>query len=303
MDQNGRAALLMTGAMAMFAIEDAFIKRLGAGMPVWQILAVIGLLAGAVFWFRLYRRGLALWSRAGLHPMVVTRTMGEIVGAVCFVTALSLGDLSTTTAILQVLPLSIVLGAALVLGERVGWRRWLSIIVGFLGVLLILQPGTDAFDDSLLWAVVGVAGLTVRDLATRRVPAAIASDLLSASAYLAMVPAGLILALLTQNAPVVPGPVQIGLLAGTACVGVAAYAMLVTATRLGEASVVAPFRYTRLGFALLIAVLFFGERPDLPVLLGAGLIAISGGYSMWREARSGRARRLPPSGLVRRGEP
>jgi drug/metabolite transporter (DMT)-like permease len=301
MSDNGRAALFMIASMAMFAIEDAFIKTLTERMEVWQLLATTGVLAMVIFWGRLARRGQRLWTQALLHPMVLLRNLGEMIGAVSFVTALAVGELASTSAILQVLPLTLVLGAALFLGEKVGWRRWASVAVGFAGVLLILRPGTDAFQPSMLWAVLGVAGLTLRDLATRRIPPGIASDQLSASAYGAMVPAGLILWAIAGQGAVVPDAGQVGLLAGTVTFGVLGYATLVAASRLGEASVVAPFRYSRLGFALLVAALVFGERPDAPMLLGAGLIALAGGYAMWREAGLRRRARREDAvdGLVR----
>lgn len=288
MTENGRAALLMTVAMALFAVEDAFIKTLTLLMPVPQLLALAGLCGGVVFWLRLARRRRSMWTPMLLHPMVVARNLGELVGAFGFVTALAQGDLAVTSAILQVLPLTIVMGAALFLGEAVGWRRWLSVAVGFLGVLLILRPGTGDFDMSMLWAVLGVAGLTLRDLATRLIPAEVPSDQLSASAYLAMVPVGLALALLGGEPVVMPGLWQWAMLAGMIMFGVLGYAALVAASRLGEASVVAPFRYTRLGFALLVAMVVFDERPGALTLAGAALIALAGGYAMWREARSRR---------------
>ena len=220
-------------------------------------------------------------------------------GAVCLVTALAVGDLAVTSAILQVLPLTLVLGAALFLGEKVGWRRWLSVAVGFAGVLLILRPGTAAFQPAMLWAVAGVAGLTLRDLATRHAfrrwrrincrPRPMARD----------IPAGVVLGMLAGPAPVMPGPIEVVLLAGTVVFGVVGYATLVAASRLGEASVVAPFRYTRLAFALVVAAVIFGERPDAATLAGAALIALAGGYAMWREA--GLRRRRPVDSLVRPG--
>ncbi|QBX34140.1 DMT family transporter [Paracoccus liaowanqingii] len=297
---NGRAALFMIASMAMFAIEDAFLKILTRTMPIWQLLAIVGAISALIFGLRLRLRGQRLWTRALGHPMVLMRNLGEIVGALSFLTALATGDLSTTSAILQVLPLTLVLGAALFLGEAVGWRRWASVVVGFAGVLLILRPGTAAFDPAMLWACLGVAGLTLRDLATRRIPAGVASDQLSGSAYAAILVAGLLLGLATGTGPVMPDPAQVGLLAGTVVFGVLGYATLVAASRLGEASVVAPFRYARLGFALLVAAVVFGERPDLPMLAGSGLIALAGGYAMWREARKPR-RPAPVDGLIRPG--
>ncbi|MFN3274343.1 MAG: DMT family transporter [Paracoccus sp. (in: a-proteobacteria)] len=301
MTENGRAALLMTGAMALFAVEDALIKTLTLSLPVPQLLALTGLGGALVFWGLLARRRRALWTRALLHPMVLARNLGELVGAFAFVTALAVGDLAVTSAILQVLPLTLVMGAALFLGEAVGWRRWASVAVGFAGVLLILRPGSGDVDMAMLWAVLGVAGLTLRDLATRRIPAHVPSDQLSASAFGAMVPAGIVLALLGGGPVVVPGAVQLALLAGTVLFGVLGYGALVAASRLGEASVVAPFRYTRLGFALLVAVVVFGERPDALTLAGAALIALAGGYAMWREAQVRRPVAVAVDGLTRPG--
>ncbi|WP_022706731.1 DMT family transporter [Paracoccus zeaxanthinifaciens] len=284
-EANGRAALLMVAAMALFAIEDAFIKLLGAGMGVGLLLVLTGLPGAAIFWIRLRLRGGRMLSRDILRPVVLLRTLGEIIGAVGFVTALAKGDLAATAAILQVLPLALVMGGALFLGETVGWRRWLSVILGFAGVLLILRPGTQSFDPVMLWAVVGVFGLALRDLVTRLVPADLPSDILSGAAYGAIVPAGIVLILLRSETLAMPTPIEWVHVAGTVVFGVSGYAVMVAALRMGEASMVAPFRYARLGFALIIAALVFGERPDAITLAGAALIAGAGGYAMWREAR------------------
>lgn len=301
MTENGRAALLMIFSMALFAVEDAFIKHLSIRIPVYQLLGIIGLLGLAVFWLRVIWRGHKMWTKSMFHPVVIARNLGEAFGAIGYVTALAMGELAAASAILQVLPLTLVLGGVLFLGEKVGWRRWLSVILGFVGVLMILRPGTEAFQPAALWALFGVAALTVRDLATRRVPTEILSDQLSGAAYGTMVPAAMLMALIVTAPPVMPGIGEWGFIAATMIVGVVAYSTLVAATRLGEASAVAPFRYSRLAFALIVAVIAFGERPDLPTLAGAALIAASGGYTMWREAKLRRKSRLP-DGIIRAGE-
>lgn len=301
-NDNSRAALFMTLAMALFAIEDAFIKGLSHAIPVWQILAMTGALCMVAFWVQMARKGVPFVTRALIHPRVMTRNAGEVIGTFGFVTALATGELSSTSAILQVLPLALVLGGAVFLGEKVGWRRWLSVAIGFAGVMLILRPGTAAFHPSMLWAVLGVIGLMIRDLTTRLIPRDIPSDQLSASAFGAIAIAGVVLAVLPGDPPVMPGLRELGYVVGTVVFGVLAYAALVAASRLGEASVIAPFRYTRLAFALFVAAVVFGERPDLPMLIGAGLIAAAGGYAMWREANLRRRARTPAASLVKRGE-
>ncbi|GGF70247.1 membrane protein [Paracoccus acridae] len=287
---NLRAALLMVLAMAAFAAEDALLKGLSGRIPTGQLLAVIGFAGMVVFglWIAVGPEGLRL--RHLLRPQVALRNLCEGICAVTFVTALATGDLSIASAILQAQPLLMTLGAALFLGEQVGWRRWLSIAVGFAGVLLIVKPGTAAFEFSSVLAIIAVMTLAVRDLVTRRLPPEVGSGLLSAGAFGSMGLAGLALMLLGGQQAVLPTPGQGALMAATLCFGLLGYITMVVATRLAEISAIAPFRYSRLLFAMLLAVAIFGERPDAATLLGAALIAGAGIYSMWREARLRRAR-------------
>lgn len=288
---NLRAAGLMIGAMAMFAIEDAAIKLLGARLPVGQIVATLGALGLAIFWAMLARDGGRMLTRDLVRPVVLMRNAGELIGTLCFVSALQLTELSSASAILQALPLALVLGGALFLGERVGWRRWAAILAGFGGVLLIVRPGLAGFQPASLLALVAVAGLALRDLSTRRMPRHVASHQLSGSAFGVLVPGGLILSAV-QGTPLLR-PTGVEALTFAACigVGVAGYAMMVMATRVGEASLVAPFRYTRLVFSLVLAVAVFAERPDAMTLAGAAVIVAAGGFAMWREFRLARTPR------------
>lgn len=282
--ENLRASGLMVLSMALFALEDMFVKLLSSHLPVGQIVMILGGFGGLVFWALLIARGKRLFTRNLLRPAVIIRNAGEVIGTLGFVSALALTELSSASAILQALPLVIVLGAAVFLRESVGWRRWMAILAGFAGVLLIVKPGAAGFSPLSLLAVVGVIGLALRDLTTRGIPSTVPSNQLSASAFLALVPAGAVLMGLTETAFV---PVSLmDVLRFMACVafGVAGYALLVMATRVGEASVIAPFRYSRLVFALIIAVVVFGERPDAMTLVGSAIIVGSGSYAMWREA-------------------
>ncbi|MDO5657828.1 MAG: DMT family transporter [Paracoccus sp. (in: a-proteobacteria)] len=296
--ENYRASVLMVLAMALFAIEDMFTKLLSARLPIGQILAMLGAMGMVVFWVQLRREGGALFTRDLLRPVMLVRNAGEVIGGVGFVSALVLTDISSTSAILQAAPLMIMLGAWLFLGESVGWRRWLAIAAGFVGVLLIVKPGMSGFEPLSILAVIGVAGLAARDIATRRVPQHIRSNQLSASAFGALIPAGIAMDLAFGQGWEWPTALNYGQMIGGMIGGVAAYTMLVTATRIGEASVIAPFRYTRLIFALAIGVTLFGERPDALTLTGAAIIAAAGGFAMWREAalRRRKLASIPPGG-------
>jgi len=87
---------------------------------------------------------------------VIARNVGEMVGTFGFVTAFTLTKLTTTTAIFQATPLAVTLGAAVLFGEEVGWKRWLAMGVGFAGVLIVIRPGFEGFEPASLWAVLAV---------------------------------------------------------------------------------------------------------------------------------------------------
>ncbi|MCZ0961564.1 DMT family transporter [Paracoccus benzoatiresistens] len=287
---NLRAAMLMVLAMAAFAAEDALLKGLSERIPTGQLLAVVGFTGMVVFalWVARGREGLR--PAQLLRPQVMLRNLCEAVCAITFVTALATGDLSVASAILQAQPLLMTMGAALFLGEKVGWRRWFSIATGFCGVLLIVKPGTASFEVSSIFAVIAVLALAVRDLVTRRLPPEIGSGLLSAGAFGSMGIAGLVLMMIGGQGAVAPSGTQAALMVATLGFGILGYITMVIATRIAEIAVIAPFRYSRLLFAMLLAVIVFGERPDVLTLTGAALIAGAGIYSMWREAGLRRAR-------------
>lgn len=283
-----RGIVLMVAAMAGFAMEDMFIKWAASDLPTGQILLMIGLAGGAVFAAMARAQGQRTFVAAALHPAVVGRNLGEMIGTFGFVTALTLAPLSTVSAVAQAMPLAVTMGAALFLGETVGWRRWTAITVGFLGVLLIIRPGLDGFDPNALWAVLAVFGLGARDVFTRRMPAEITTMQLSVWGFLAVAVLGAGM-LLASGGMQFPAGAQVGYVGGALAFGIAAYWALTAANRLGEMSVITPFRYSRLIFGVALGVLVFGERPDLYTLLGGLIIIGSGLYTFARERARKRA--------------
>ena len=291
---NMRGIMLMVLGMAGFAAEDMFIKLAAGQLPVGEILLVLGLVGALIFAIYARLNGTSVISRGFFHPAVVVRNLAEMLGGLCFVTALSLIPLATATTILQATPLLVTMGAALVLGEAVGWRRWTAILVGFGGVLLVIRPGLEGFEPEVLWAVAGVLGLGVRDLASRKVPKTISSLQLSAWGFFAVGVSGAVLMAVTGQA-VMPDATEAMYLGGALSVGVLAYWALTEATRIGEISVVTPFRYVRLVFSTIIGILVFSEFPDLYTLIGAGIIIATGLYTIMRE----RSRRRQEAALAR----
>lgn len=289
--ENVRGALVMIAAMIGFAIEDMFVKWLTADIPIGQLLTLLGGGGALIFGVLTKIQGARLFTADFFHRAVILRNMGEIVGTIGFVTALALTPLSSASAILQATPLVVTLGAALFMGATVGWRRWSAIFVGFLGVLLIIRPGLDAFEPASLFAVLAVMGLATRDLATRASPSYIGAMQLSAYAFGVLVVTGFVL-LGVQGESFVPMDLeQWGYMSGALIAGALSYYGIVVAMRLGEVAVVTPFRYSRLIIAIAIGVLVFDEHPDAFTLLGAAIVVTSGVYTLLREARINRRAR------------
>lgn len=283
--ENFRGAGLIVLAMAAFAGSDTFIKLMSGALPTWQITVSLG--AGGALTFALLAlvQGKPVISRSFLTRPIILRSVGEVVGTLGFFLALAVAPISLVSAILQVMPLTITLAAAVFLNEPVGWRRWSAICVGFIGTLIVIRPGMQGFDASSLIAVVAVLGLTLRDLSTRWVPAETSSTQLSYLAFLSLVPAGLAMALLSDRGWVAPGMTHGTMVLGSLVLAVGGYYAVTAAMRVGEVSFVTPFRYSRMVFALIAGIVVFGERPGLPMLLGTALIIGSGIYTVWRESK------------------
>lgn len=284
MTDNQRGSAMMVLAMAGFAIEDLLLKVVARQVPAGQVLAMFGLLGAVVFAALARRKGQRLWHPAILSPPMLIRAVFEVAGRLFYMLALALTPLALTSAILQAAPLVVVAGAALVFGEKVGWRRWAAILVGFVGVMIILRPGVDGFSPLSLLAVAGMLGFAGRDLATRAAPPVLSNLVLGVCGFSAMVPAGLLLLALSGGAAV-PDVTGCAALLVAAGVGVVAYQSLTIAMRTGEVGVVTPFRYTRLVFALGLAVVVLDERPDAAMLAGSALVVASGVYTLIRTSR------------------
>jgi drug/metabolite transporter (DMT)-like permease len=279
-----RGSLLMVLAMATFALEDMFIKIVTREMPVGQVLILFGLGGMAVFAALARAQGQSLWHSGFCTRPLVARALAEVTGRLGYTLAIALTPLSTASAILQATPLVVAGGAVVFFGERVGWRRWLAIALGFVGVLLILRPGVGGFELTSLFAIVGTLGFAGRDLATRAAPKSMTNLQLGLFGFAMLVIAGGIALAWTGGAVWPSGAawLYLGLATG---IGVMAYNALTGAMRHGEISVVAPFRYTRLVFAMALGIVVFAERPDTWTLLGSAVIVCSGLFTLIRSSK------------------
>lgn len=276
---NLSGALWMVAAMAGFAIEDMLLKATVRHMPLGQALLIFGLIGMAVFSALAPCAGEGVFPAAARSRSLLIRSGFEVAGRLFYSLAIALTPLSVASAILQATPLVVVAGAALLFGETVGWRRWLAILAGFCGVLVILRPGLQGFDALSLVTVLGLIGFAGRDLATRAAPPALSNRQLGLYGLGMLALAGAILTAVTGQV-VVPDPLGGVLVLATAIFGIAAYFALTVAMRTGEVSAVTPFRYTRLVFAMILGVAVFGESPDAATLLGSALVVGAGLYAL-----------------------
>ncbi len=287
-NDNLRGIFLMVASMALFGVEDMFLKWAAQGLPLGQIIFVSGAFGLPVFVAIAWRQGHCVLVKEALQPAVLARNLGEMVGTAGYIAAIATVPLSTVSAVLQAMPLAVTMAAALFMQEQVGWRRWSAIAVGFAGVLIVIRPGLEGFRPEALYVLITVAGLTLRDLASRAIPAVVTTAQVSAWGLMAVTLLGVIMMMWSGEVQAV-SPWQALVLLGAVAFGTGGYWAITAATRTGEVSVVAPFRYTRLVFAIVIGALVFGEWPDGLTYLGAGLIIASGLYSFARERARKRA--------------
>lgn len=287
---NGRAVLLMVVSMALFAGDDALLK-LAASLPLGatpgEVIAFHGAFGTLIFGTMMLARRERVTLDLVRDPHVLWRTGGDVVAASAFVTALTMMELGNASAILQVQPLVVTLGAALLLGERVGPRRRVAVAIGLLGVLVIIRPGLAGFTPVSGLVLIGVAGLAARDLATRVVSSRHSTLALTTLVCAAIVPAGFVLHLFLAGT--VPfsavGADALWLLLAAGALGNVGYWCVTQAARVGEVSAIAPFRYSRLVFAVVLGWLVFGERPDAAMIVGSALVVGAGAYALRREAK------------------
>ena len=285
---NMRGAAFMTGAMTAFTINDTFVKLLGDSLPFFQFLVLRSLGAAVLMFLLAWRAGvLSLPNGTSDRKLILIRSLAEMAAAYFFLTALIHMPLANVTAILQALPLTVALGAAFFLKEDVGWKRFLAIGIGFVGVYLIVRPGSEGFSIYGVYALLAVVSVTIRDLAARQFSDEVPSLTVAFYAVLA------ILAFAGVGAAIGPEwqPVS-GLdwlwLAGSIITINLAYLFSVSAMRNGEIGFVSPFRYTSLIVALILGFLVFGDWPDAITLFGAAIVVATGLFTLWRERQSAR---------------
>ncbi|MCB2129804.1 MAG: DMT family transporter [Rhodobacteraceae bacterium] len=295
---NMRGAALMAFAMLVFAVNDTCMKLVLGELPLFQSVLIRGLLTSVALVLIAPRLGGLRFRISRRDAMLVAlRSLSEVLATVTFLTALRHMPFANLSAIMQALPLAVTLAAALFLGEAVGWRRLAAIATGFVGVLLIVQPGADGFTVWSLLGLASVACVVLRDLSTRRLSSDVTSVTVSLSAAASVTIMAACAAPFEGWAPVAPR--HLVLIAAASGFLIAGYLTIVMAMRVGEISLVAPFRYTALLFSILLGWMVFGEFPGSLILIGGAIVVGSGIYTFYRERRLGQKVAAPPKAELR----
>ncbi len=278
---NTLGILAMCAAMALFVVNDTLVKLAAVELPTHQILFVRGLFASALIC------GAAVWrgqhrNLAGLgNPLLLARCAIEIFVAYTFISALGLMGVADVTAILLLSPLMITIIAALVLKERVRWRRWMAVLVGFSGMLFVVKLGSGTLQTAAIFAFLSACGVAVRDVVTRRIPIRIPTMLVAAAGIVTMTVAG---GVMTAFEPWIPISTRtVGYLAGAAVMVLLGNVAIIIAFRDVDVSAVSPFRYTLIIWAVIAGFVVFGDIPDPAQWFGIALIVGSGLYTLYRE--------------------
>jgi len=275
---------MMALSMAAFTINDALMKLAAPNLPFFQQIVI----RGVMITFGLFILA-ALWGHLGYKPsskdraLTALRTFAEMFSTIFLLTALFSIPLANLSAILQALPLTVTLAAAIFLGEPVGWRRLLAIGVGFIGVTIIIRPGMDGFSVYSLYGVAAVIGVTFRDLASRKLSKTIPSSRVALSAALGVTVMAGIGSLVMREQWAILSSREWLLIGGASLCLMVGYTAAVGSMRLGEIGFVAPFRYTSLLVALFLGYVLLDEWPDGWTLFGAGIVVATGLFTLYRE--------------------
>lgn len=280
---NRRGVLAISASVACFIGNDTLVKVVSETLPASQLIFIRGAMAALLLVAVAQASGALRGARRLLDARVTGRSLLDAVGTLAYLAALFHIPLATATAINMATPILVTVMAVLVLKEHVGPGRWLAVVAGFAGVLLVVQPAGPSFDAFTLLCLGGTVLHAARDFSTRLIDRSIPSLLitLSSTVWLAGAAAGWGL---FGDWQAVSGR-QYLLLAAASVLLTAAYFLLVVAMRTGEMSVVAPFRYSGLVIAVVLGYLVWGAVPNALAWAGIALLVAAGVFMMRRPVR------------------
>jgi drug/metabolite transporter (DMT)-like permease len=283
LSENYLGILYMVAAGTGFVVNDTLVKLASEELSIPQIIVIRSLMALPPVLLFCWQQGFLRNLFEVGDRFLWLRTLGEIGGTATFLTALAHMEIASISAIAQLTPLAVTAAAALLLGEKVGIRRWSAILIGFLAVLLIVRPGTASFSVWSLLALICVGFVVLRDLSSRAMAPTTHPLTVTVISLATLVPLGFAMSVVEPWGA--PTARALACCLGSAVALSFAYVLIVEAMRHGEVSVVAPFRYVVLVWAIIIQVVVFAVWPDALTLIGSAILVATGLYTVYRERK------------------
>jgi len=257
MTDNTKGVIFILVSMFGFVVNDTLMKSLFITIKI-QGVAIVN-----------YSR--ASWS------LMLLRGFAEVMATLTFLNALKHLPLPNVTAIIQILPLTVTMAAALFLNERVGLKRWTAIVIGFIGVMIVIKPGTEGFSSYSYYAVLSVIFVTMIEIVTRKIPAEVPAIMITFITALSVgITATICLPFITLKALDTTALMLVWSAGMAIFVG---YFFSIKSMRIGEISFVSQFRYTAMIWAVLLGYFVFNDIPAQNTIIGAVIIVASGLYA------------------------
>ena len=276
---NHIGAILTTVSALAFIINDAAMKWAIQVIPLFELLFMRGLIAVPLICLAMLVTRQLIKSVSWADGFLIGwRLLAEIAISYFLLVALKNMPISHVTLILQAAPLGLTLVAALMMGEKVSMRRWVAILFGFVGVIIIIRPGTAGFSPYAIFAVLTVLCIVFRDMVTRRLSPTIPS--LPIAALTTFVILLMAMIMMPKTGSAMPTLSQLLIITIAAVAILTAYLLSVKIMRVGDVGFVAQFRYTGIVWAVIIGFFVFGEVPDMWTVAGALLIMATGIYTL-----------------------
>jgi drug/metabolite transporter (DMT)-like permease len=279
---NLRGILAVLTGSAAFVVNDAIVKLLSAELPSGEIIVLRGVLATGLLAVSVIALGATRPLCIPTTRMMVVRLIAAAAATTFVVISLRHAPIATVNTVLQVTPLLVTAGAAIFYGERVGLRRWVAALTGFLGVLLIVKPGNAQLGAAAYIVLIALACTTMRDLATRGLQSNSPSIFVAAASAAVVTLAGFAVAPF-EASWTMPTTQAWGWMSVSAVCQLIANTFIIIAVRTGEIAVIAPFRYVAVPLSIVIGCWWWEDIPDALAFLGIGLVIAAGLYTLHRE--------------------
>ena len=285
MSDNRSALALMALSMTLLAAGDAVVRVMGEVMSAGQIIATRGVIIILLLGLGMAWRGISFDRRLIFDSWNVARALAETVSTYCFFISLQLIPLAVSTTVVFIFPVLLTLVSIPLFGERVGVFRWVAVLMGFAGVMIMAAPDGDGLNLALILPFTTALALVARDLATRKINAEITAPQVTLTTAIVTSFFGFLSFPFGWG---VIGVKEISLLPLAAILVALSFTVYIMAIRKGELSIIAPSQYLVILWATFWGALIWGEWPGQNAVIGGGLIIAAGCLILWRERVSQR---------------